>query len=269
MFPTLALAAALTLAPAQNAALDISNVRVTFGGEFGPTRPNNQFLPGDIFFFVFDIDNLKVDEYGRAKYSIGMEVTDAAGKSIYTQKPMDQEALMLLGGSKLPAHAYVEIGLDQAKGMYNCKVTVTEKESKATKSVETKYEVLAPAFGTVVLFTSNDDKGEVQSPMAGIAGQTLWLHFEVVNFGRNPQTKEINVTAEIRVTDKDGKATTQKPLQYITDKTPKEDDRSVDYHIGLPLNRAGVFNVTLKTECKLTGKSYSMSFPIVVSPTPK
>src|SRR5438105_1567355 len=127
MFPTLALAAALTLAPAQNSALDISNARITFGGEFGPSRPDNRLLPGDVFFLAFDIDNLKLDEMGKAQYAIGMEVTDAAGKSIYSQKPADQDMLLPLGGTKLPARAYVTLGLDQAKGTYNCKVTVVDR----------------------------------------------------------------------------------------------------------------------------------------------
>ena len=48
-----------------------------------------------------------------------------------------------------------------------------------------------------------------------------------------------------------------------------ETDRAIDHHIPLPMNRAGVFTVHLKTECKITGKSYSMSFPLVVSPSPK
>src|SRR5438093_7606915 len=105
MFPTLALAAALTLAPAQNPALDISNARVTFGGEFGPTRPDNRLLPGDIFFLAFDIDNLKLDD-GKVQFAIGMEVTDATGKTFFSQKPTEHDVLLPLGGSKLPANAY-------------------------------------------------------------------------------------------------------------------------------------------------------------------
>ena len=41
MLQTLALAAALSLAPAQQpGALALTNDRITFGGEFGPPRPS-------------------------------------------------------------------------------------------------------------------------------------------------------------------------------------------------------------------------------------
>jgi hypothetical protein len=269
MFPTLALAAALSLAPAQNADLDISNVRVTFGGEFGPTRPDNRLLPGDVFFLAFDIDNLKLDPAGKAQYSIGMDVTDSAGKNIYTQKPTDQDVVLPLGGAKLPANAYVTVGLEQAKGTYTCKVTIIDRVSKASKSVEKSFEVQPAAFGVVALVATGDEPGAVPCPLGGTAGQTLWLHFAVVNFGRDQQTKAVNVTAEIRVTDQAGKAVNERPITYTTMKTEKDTDQVILHHIPVPLNRAGVFTVNLKVECKLTGKSYPMSFPIVVSPSAK
>jgi hypothetical protein len=269
MFPTLALAAALTLAPAQNPALDISNARITFAGEFGPTRPDNKLLPGDVFFLAFDMDNLALDPMGKAQYSIGMEVNDAAGKPIYSQKPIDQDMVLPLGGNKLPARAYVTLGLDQAKGVCNCKVTVTDRVTKASKVVEKSFEVLEPAFGTVAFYSSSDERGDLPCPLGGVAGQAIWLNFFVVNFGRDPQTNAVNVTAEISVTDQAGKTGNAKPVLYTTVKTEKDTDRAIEHHIPLPMNRAGVFTVKLKTECKLTGKSYTMSFPVVVSPSPK
>src|SRR5207237_10208669 len=133
-----------SLAPAQNGALDISNARITFGGEFGPTRPNASLLPGDVFFLAFDIDNLKLDESGKAQYSISMDVTDAAGKSFYSMKPTDHDLIMPFGGTKLPARAYVTLGLDHPKGTYTCKINVSDRVTKMSKSVEKSFEVLDP-----------------------------------------------------------------------------------------------------------------------------
>ena len=63
MLQTLALVAAMSFTPAQGG-LSLSNERITFGGEFGPTRPDTKFLPGDIVFIAFDINNLKADAQG-------------------------------------------------------------------------------------------------------------------------------------------------------------------------------------------------------------
>src|SRR5689334_10313128 len=46
MIGTLAAAAALALAPGQSGALNLTNVRPTYG-ELGATRTDNRYLPGD------------------------------------------------------------------------------------------------------------------------------------------------------------------------------------------------------------------------------
>src|SRR5262249_1833675 len=222
-----------------------------------------------VYFLAFDIDNLRIDEMGTVRYSIAMEVTDSAGKSIVSEKPGDHDVTLPLGGSKLPAHAFVFLGPDMVKGTYNCRVTVVDRATKASKSMDRSVEVLPGAFGTVALYASSDAKGELACPLGGVAGQSLWLHFVVVNFGRDPQTKQVSVNAEIRVFDQSNKPVNEKPLVYTTTKTEKEDDRAIELNVGFPMNRAGVYTVQLKTECKLTGKSYSMSFPLVVTAGPK
>src|SRR5207248_1050493 len=83
MIPTLALAAALGLAPSQPAgALSLKNVRVTYG-ELGAPRNDDKLLPGDLYFIAFDIEGIKVDAAGKVSYSMAMDVTDKAGKSIF------------------------------------------------------------------------------------------------------------------------------------------------------------------------------------------
>src|SRR5262245_22299681 len=109
MFPTLVLAAALSLSPGQNSALAISNDRLTFCGELGPVRPNNKFLPGDTVYLAFDMENLTMDGAGNVQYSMGMEVTDAAGKAIFTAPPADIEEKYPSGGSKIAARAFFTV----------------------------------------------------------------------------------------------------------------------------------------------------------------
>src|SRR5437899_2957692 len=112
MWTTLALVAAMSLAPGQAGQLSLTNVHGTFG-LLGAERTNTKFIPGDTYFLAFTIDGLKVDATGEIQYSMGMEVVDSKGKAIYAQTPQDRTAFNSLGGSRLPAFAHVDIGLDQ------------------------------------------------------------------------------------------------------------------------------------------------------------
>src|SRR5438045_4132260 len=126
MLHTMALVAALGLAPAQGG-LDLVNDRMTFGGEFGPIRPDNKYLPGDLFYVAFDIVGLKADNQGKVGYYMGMIIThDQTGKVIYEHKPSEAGAILPLGPGRLPGRAYVALGLD-VKGPCTWKLTVTDK----------------------------------------------------------------------------------------------------------------------------------------------
>src|SRR5262245_25459671 len=171
MWTSLALAA-LTLAPAQTDGLTLSNDRVLFG-ELGAVRPDNRFLPGDLVFVSFDIDNLKANDAGVVRYSMGMEVVDKNGKAVFSQKPVDAESILPLGGTKLPARAFVLIGADIEPGNCTCKVTVTDKISKASKVLEKQFEVLPKSFALVSpSIRSDQDGAPVPFPWQGVTGQT-------------------------------------------------------------------------------------------------
>lgn len=261
MLQTLALFAAMSFSPAQGG-LTLSNERITFGGQFGPTRPDARFLPGDVFFLVFDMNGLKQDQVGHVEYSIGMVVTDPQGKVIFEEKPTDQQSLIPLGASKFPARAFFGIGLD-LRGKFNCKVTVTDKSTSAAKSIEKEFEVLPPAFGIVGFNTSYDREGNMPSPMRGFAGQAIYLHFVTVNFTRGANKQPHN-TIEMRILDAANNQTTEKPLVFEVKSDVKEESNGIDWDLFLPLNRPGSYTVELKAEDKLTGKTYKMTFPLVV-----
>src|SRR5919198_4391549 len=106
MWATLAFAASLSLAPAQQPSgqLKLTNDRVTYGA-LGATRADTKLLPGDWFYVMFDIENLAVSKSGKVQYSMSMELTNSQGKTEVKKDPQDMEAMASLGGNKMPMFA--------------------------------------------------------------------------------------------------------------------------------------------------------------------
>src|SRR5579864_2566004 len=268
MYHMLALAA-LTLAPAQDGPLSFSNDRITFCGEFGPSRPNNRFLPGDTFYLAFDVENLKTDMAGVVRYTMGVEVTNSAGQSIYKQPPVKNEMVLPLGGNKMPARGFLMLDVTTPPGMYTCRLTVTDMANNAAKSIDKAFEVLPPAFGIVGMFTSSDEKAEIPAPLMGIPGQVLYLNFGVVGFGRRADTKQPDLITELRILDQNGKPTTEQPSALMYDKGVDEKVTNLPFIFRIPMNRSGVYTVEVKATCKVTDKNYKISFPLTVMPSAK
>lgn len=268
MLQSLALLAALSFTPAQGG-LSLTNDRITFGGVYGPTRPSNRFLPGDAFFLVFDIEGLRADSQGRVEYTMSMVVTDTqTSKIIFEDKPSERQALLPLGASKLPAYGTLLIGLD-LRGKYSCKMTVTDKATNVGKSLEREFEVGQPGFGIVCFHTTYDENADQPAPMTGIAGQTIFMHFVTVGFTRNPSTKQPHNAIEMRVYDSAGKPTTEQPLVYEIKRDVKEDTQALEWHLPLPLNKAGDYTIELKAQDKLANKDYKIGFGVKVYPSAK
>jgi hypothetical protein len=270
MLQSMALFAALTMTPGQGAGLTLSNPRITYG-ELGSTRPDNKLLPGDIFFLSFDIDGIKVNEAGRVKYGMAMEVVDATGKSIFKQMPVERDDFLPLGGTKLPARAFVSVGVDQPAGTYTCKVTVTDQSDKdkpVAKTLEQKFDVQPRGFGIVQLYTAADAKGEIPAPLVGVTGQALFVHFAVIEFTRDDKTKQPNITIEMVVYGKDSQPTLSKPT---VKQIPDEADGKVDEKVVgvpmrflVPLNREGGFLIRLKATDNISKKSSIVDLPLKV-----
>jgi hypothetical protein len=264
MWTSLALAASLSLTPAQASSLTLSNAHATFG-ELGPTRPDVKLLPGDIFFVSFDIDGIKVDDGGRVAYSMAMEVMDKNGKAIFKQQPVERNDFLPLGGTKLPARAFVSVGLDQEPGTCTCRVTVTDKSSKAAQTLEKTFEVVPKGFGLVQVYATSDPKGEIPAPAGGVAGQAIWVHFAAVGFQRDNKTKQPNVSFEMLVVNKDGTPALPKPMTELVDKGVEPGDSGIPMRLLLPLNRVGDFTLELKATDTLAKKTSKVTLPIHVS----
>src|SRR5262245_26853796 len=191
MISTFALATALAFAPAQTSAgLNIANVRHTYR-ELGPNRPDKRYMQGDFVFIAFDIEGLKLSPDGRVQYSMGMELFDKAGKSIFSAPPTKNEMILALGGNRMPANVFVEIGPELQPGPYTCRVTVGDTATNATKVLDEKFDVIPKDFGMVGLYMSLDFKGEMPSGMTGVVGQTTFANFWLIGFGRD-QAKKTN-----------------------------------------------------------------------------
>lgn len=274
MMTGMALLAALALSPAQAGEMKLSNPRITYG-ELGSTRLNAKFLPGEIFFLSFDIEGIKVNAEGGVKYGMGMEVTDPAGTVIFKQMPIDRDDFLPLGGTKLPARAFVEIGVDKPPGIYTCKVTVidrADKEKVVTKSLEQKFEVTEKGFGIVQLYTSADSEGKLAAPLIGVAGQLLFVHFALIGFERdkNPKSSQPNMTIEMVVYGKDSKPTLLKPTlkQIPDDADGKVDEKfiGVPMRFNVPLNLEGGFVIRLKATDNISKKTSTVDLPLRVFP---
>jgi hypothetical protein len=241
---------------------------LTFGGALGTTRPNNKLLPGDLLLLAFDIENLKQNKEGLVQYQIAMDVTDPAGKSIYTTTPDLQGAYLAFGGTKLPANAWLPLKPELAAGAYSCKITITDATTKSTKELVKAFEILPAAFANVGLVATNDEAGYLHCPLGGVVGQPIWLNFRIVNFGRDAQTKQPDVVTEISVLE-NGKATNPNPLLIPPVVRLPIGANAIENKFMLGMSRAGSFVVQIKTEDKVTQKTTTLNVPITVSPAPK
>jgi hypothetical protein len=273
MWSSLTLAAALSLGPAQPAAggLQLTNVRMTMG-ELGPARKSNKITPGDVLFIGYEIDGLTIEPDGTAKYTMAMEVDDKAGKPIFKQDPRELMDFLPLRGSKLPARAFITIGLDQEPGSYTCKVTVTDPKNKATNSLSVPFEVTKREFGVVAVYTTYDADARISAPAGGVVGQTLFIQFTVVDFQRDPKTKQPDVDLEFNILDEKGQPTLAKPRTEKQDaKSPKllnEKDAAFGMFFPLFMNRPGKFTVRITAADKVGNKKATYEVPVTIQPAP-
>ena len=273
MLTTIALAL-LAGTPAQPAELKLNNVRLTVG-ELGPPRENSKLLPGDILFIAYDLDGITIDGEGVAKYTMAMDVTNPAGRSILKQDPRDLQDFAPLRGNKIPARAYITVGLDEAPGLYNCKLSVTDPKTKTTAAIDVKFEVLKKDFGVVAVFASHDSDGKISAPTSGQVGQTLFIQFSVPSFERSPKTKQPDVEIEFQTYDDkgtallasaDGKPAPRRHIQDAQSALPvKDTDGAFTLQFPLFLNRPGKFVVEIKATDRVSKKTFTYKLPVTAT----
>jgi hypothetical protein len=266
MWTTIALLATLGGTPAQTD-LALTHVRSTHG-LLGPERTNETLAPGDILFVCFDIEGVRVEDDGKVRYSMAIDVSDSTGKVLYKQNPKDTEVRTSLGGNSVPAYAKLTVGLDQPPGDYEIKVTVKDLASDKQQSLTRAFKVLPKDFALVRAMASVDT--DAQYPAAIFAcGQGVWVHCSAVGFGRGGANKQPNVTFEMRVLDDAGKPTLAKAVTNTVNKGIPDKESALPMAFPLSLNRAGKFTIELQATDQSSGKKAKLSFPITVQSAQK
>jgi hypothetical protein len=267
MLATLAIAAALSLTPAQDkqdSQLKLSNAQITYGILGGP-RDTNKFLPGDVLFLRFDISGLSVDKGGRIKYSLAMQMKNAAGETVFSQVPQVIEAVNTLGGSSLPAFAYADIGGSTAPGKYTLIVTVADEITKKKQELPHAFEVRKKDFGITRLGLFYDEQGRTWAPTIFVAGQSAWLHFWTVGFDRNPASKNADVEVRMRVLDDSGKPTLPNPVTGDTKaQKPPANAQFLPWFLKIELNRPGKYKIEVEATDVIAKKTAKEVLSITV-----
>jgi hypothetical protein len=265
MWTTVVLLTTLTLAPDQAPALKLDTVRST-NGILGPARAAENYVPGDSLTLNFDIDGITVDSKGKVQYSIAIEVTNVADKSVVFRQPgQKMETVTVFGGNRIQGFAHLDLGTEQAPGDYAMTVTVTDLATKATKDLTHKFTVVKPDFAIVRFKTSGDREGDFPVPVLG-QGQTIWLNFGIVGFARDKTSKQPSVMLELNVLDDAGKATLDKPLSKVVGTDVPEKNLAIPLQFPVALTRAGKFTFEITATDQVTKKTTKFTLPLTVQP---
>jgi hypothetical protein len=262
MWTTIAMLTAIGLAPNEAGALKLDDVRSSHG-VLGPTRASEDYVPGDSLTLNFDIDGITIDKKGKVLYSIAYKVTSLPDNTpVVSQEAQQLETDTIFGGKRIQAFVHLDIGTEQAPGNYAIKVTVTDRASNASQELTHKFTVVKPAFALVRFTTSSDREGNFPVPALG-EGQTIWINFGIVGFGRDKTNKQPSVKGELDVLE-NGKSLLDKPLSKVLDKDVPEKNLAIPLQFPLSLTRAGKFTLVFTATDQLTNKTTKLSIPLTV-----
>jgi hypothetical protein len=205
-----------------------------------------------------------VDAKGKVIYSIAIEVTGVADKSVVFRQPAQkQEATTVFGGNRIQGFAHLDLGTEQPPGDYTMTVTVTDLAAKTSKDLTHKFTVIPPDFAVVRVRTSTDREGDFPVPVMG-QGQTIWLNFGIVGFGRDKTSKMPSVLLELTVLDEAGKPTLDKPLSKVVGSDVLEKNLAIPLQFPVSLARAGKFTFEVKATDQVTNKTTKFTLPLNV-----
>lgn len=254
----------LLVSAALTGQLEITEPKLTYG-HLGAPRPKVAgILPGDVVHFTFGIKNLKFDENGVAKYSVGIEVRDPAGKLFFEQKPFNTIAQNVFGGDTVPGSVSINVPLTQAPTDLNWKMIVKDRTAGTSVEKSGSGKVLPADFGIVQVGTFADAESKVAVPPVGVVGGTLYLNFSAVGFGRD-KDKKPDLNVEMKILDEAGKPTLSKAMTGRIQNAP-EDEKVVPLNFALSLNRPGAYTVQINARCAHGNKSATVSLPIKILP---
>lgn len=255
-----------TPTPAQQSGqLSLKNARMVYG-RFGQDRKESKLLVGDVFWLAYDIEGLQVKEDGVVLYTVGMELVNKEGKSIFKQSPTDQTAINSLGTGRKVAYAYLEIGTDTVPGEYTLTVTVADRLSKATQSLPFKFEVLKKRLGFVQVGLTQAEFRP--TPPVAVPGQEFWINFAVTGFALS-EKKQPNLSIEMQVFDLATKQPTlTKPILGEIKEVEEKFKEFIPWSHPMFLNRPGKYRVRVTATDNNAAKavqSIEMDFEVLAT----
>jgi hypothetical protein len=260
------IAVLLGLACGQTGKLSVTNDRLTYG-HLGPPRESAKYLPGDMIYLIFEVQNMTFDKDGKSSYAVGLEILDGKGGELHKQKPRSAVTRNYLGGTAVPCAANMQVPLETPPGNYTLRVTVIDNATKQAVTAERKVEVLPKGFGLVHIGTSADPDATIAWSPVGVVGDSIYLNFSAVGFARDPKTKQPNIKASMRVLDEKGQPAGSAKMNGEAKSDVPENMAVVPMQFGITLNRTGRFTLELTATDVLTGKTSTVAFPVrVVTP---
>jgi hypothetical protein len=253
----------LGLGTGQAGNLSVANERLTYG-HLGPQRESAKYLPGDVIYLIFEVQNMTFDSAGKASYAVGLEILDGKNTELLKQKPRSATTRNYLGGTTLPCAANMQIPLETAPGNYILRVTVIDNATKKTVTAERKIEVQPKAFGLVQVGTSADQDATIAWSPVGVVGDSIYLNFSAIGFARDPKTKQPHIKAVMRVLDEKGQPTGSAKMNGEAKSDVPENMPVVPMQFGITLNRTGRFTLELTATDVLSGKTATVTFPVRV-----
>jgi len=208
-------AGAQTAAQAPSAARTIKVARaVVSQSEDGPGIENGlSFLPGDLAFFSFQVENYRIGPTGKVQLTGHIEAFDSKGTPIV---PRDEEAI---GTSlseedkdwKPKLRSQIQIPSIAPPGNYRIRFDVTDQQSRQTASGELAFAVggkgVEPAGALTIrnlgFYRTQDDETALRT-VAYRAGDILWVRFDATGYKYGEQNS-IDVAYDVAVFAPDGK----------------------------------------------------------------
>jgi hypothetical protein len=103
------------------------------------------------------------------------------------------------------------------------------------------------------------------APAAGVVGETLWVQFTVVGFGRDAKTKQPNVEFTLEFFDEKGQPTLGQPIRD-SQTSVEEKDAVFGQNVPVFMNRPGRFVVRVSALDKVTNKRAQFDLPVRIDP---
>jgi hypothetical protein len=247
----------LGLVPNLAGALEVKNVRPTYGVNGALRGGPIKLFPGDFIYLSYDLEGLSVDpKTGKVEYDYSMDVYDSSEKKVYG-KGAKVEMILQLGGNRSPGSFVYFSTEKQTPGKYTIKLTFTDQKSKETKAITYPFELVKEDFGFVGII----------APGVILPGQDSGIAVHLVNMGLDKKN-EPNVEITLNILDEAGKAVIPPLYNSFPKDLPANVNLAKQNFVPLtyPLtpNRPGRFTIEITAKDKVATKEAHLRYTLTV-----